>query len=885
MIHPNTIEDVKAAARIEDVVGQFVQLSQRGASRKGDACPFCGDPKKFGVSVAKQLYKCHACGEGGSGPVAFLMHNAGKRTGMDFPTAITWLADYYHIEVRRTESDAAGTGGAFDTTYFDDRMLAIGYDAQRDPGLFVPRSDGGIAIRFPSLYADGPQWQQYKGAPFERVRLHPERATSKQKYHQAEGSGIRIFIPPVVVAEWRAGVKWPTLFIVEGEIKAYTIARPGVPVVGITGIKMYMERKGSKNLHADLVQLLRNTTAVCLVHDADALTLKWEPLSDPHKDLGTRARDFASAVTGFRGAVGTLVPHVHYVHVAQDWAEKAKGLDDLAIREGVDRVTERLIALRSGAYFQHHDISKMEWRAINGIFNLNIHGGVPKAFYNAHADLIGERAFVWLGGRYQCEHNEETGERKLQMLEHPESKNYLIVGTEFYRRQWKPRPGKDPVPTLDLWKESFLMRDYVRNGVPRFIHTLDRYSGFYTLPGHHDAFQEVITVQPDEWTSPSRYLNKYAPLDIKPKKGTYPTIEGYLKHVFGTHKLQTIDPKGNVLAESEAWEVYLDRWTIMYRQPMELLPACVLASEQHNTGKTTLLKLNLIMWGDNAIMIGNEALTDGFNSDWAERKYVGVDETFVEQKKEGEKMKSRITSPTVAVRGMYKDRETRVNFTTFDLTTNNPDRFLPVGGDDYRYWVNIVPQYTVEDPFLLDKMVAELPALFADLATRKVIHPKMGRLWFANSVIETEARKAAAKESRPWIERELEAWVVDQFYAYQWPELYFTVTQIMEGVNQANGARFRRGEFTHILKSKVPCHQEFRTLVVPKLPHLRKGEGQSTPDIGPEVKQRWFIFRAQDYLPADVAATLLEEAKAEWQMSGNSVITNEPLPLYWRKEK
>src|SRR5690606_28958495 len=160
--------------------------------------------------------------------------------------------------------------------YFTARMAELGYTGgEGEKGLFRGRSDGGIEIRYPAL-TDG-QWQQVDGSDFVRIRLHPSKAQDGHKYHQPKGTGIRIFIPPVVVAEWRAGVKWDTLFIVEGEFKAYAAAKPGVPVVAIAGIKLYIAHKGSKDLHPDLVQLLRNAAAVSLVHDADVYHVRWNP--------------------------------------------------------------------------------------------------------------------------------------------------------------------------------------------------------------------------------------------------------------------------------------------------------------------------------------------------------------------------------------------------------------------------------------------------------------------------------------------------------------------------------------------------------------------------------------------------------------------------------
>lgn len=884
MIEQRSIDELTERSRVEDVVGQFVVLGQRGANRKG-TCPFCGEAKKFSVSLPKQLYHCFHCEESGKGGLQFLMHEAGQKRGMDFKAAIQWLADHYHYELRKADGHGATESGG--NEYFTTRMAELGY-AGRDgeKGLFRGRTDGGIEIRYPAL-ADG-QWQQTGDADFVRIRLHPTKAQPGHKYDQPKGTGFRIFIPPVVVAEWRAGVKWETLFVVEGEFKAYAVARPGVPVVGIAGIKLYIAKKGSKDLHPDLVLLLRNAMAVSLVHDADAMEVRWDPESEPNKDLATRRRDFAGAVTGFRRAVGTLVPEVYYQRIDARWIKSAKGLDDLAVREGRDLVSSNLQALRTNSHFECFNITKEEWRGINGFFHLNMHRGVPNKFFEGLRDLIGKRPFVFMGGRYQYVINENTGEGNLDMLEHPDSKQYIAVGTDFYKKLYRPDVEGRQEPYLAKWTEANLQRNYVRNGVPKFLHTLDTYDDFTDVPGHHEDFREVVVVQPEEFGPSTRLRNRYHPLPIEPRKGDYPTIREYLKHVFGTEKVYTLNPKdGKVLAESENWQVYLDRWTIMYRMPYRRVPATVLGSEQHNTGKTTLLDLNQVMWGRNATIIGNEAVSDTFNSDWITKKYVGVDETLLAKQQDGEKLKGLITGKEIHERGMYQGREKRTNFTTFDLTTNHPDRFLPVGKDDMRWWVVIVPQYKTEDPHLLKKMVAELPALFYDLRRRDIIHPEMGRLWFANSVIDTKARQAAADQSRSWVEKELREWITEQFYAYQWPELAFSLRGIRKDINENNGARFRDSEIRDMLRKHIPCQEAFDRAFIPKLPKERVAQGQSPAELGEaDKKGRWYLFRIEDWLPADRAKDITEQAKAEWAVSAhriNAAGEEFDIPLLWKK--
>lgn len=102
MIKKETIEKVLDAARIEDVVGDFVDLKKRGTSLIGN-CPFHNEKTpSFHVSVAKGIYKCFGCGAGGDA-LKFVM----ELEKYSYPEAIRYLADKYSIPVEEVERSPA----------------------------------------------------------------------------------------------------------------------------------------------------------------------------------------------------------------------------------------------------------------------------------------------------------------------------------------------------------------------------------------------------------------------------------------------------------------------------------------------------------------------------------------------------------------------------------------------------------------------------------------------------------------------------------------------------------------------------------------------------------------------------------------------------------
>lgn len=101
MIDQITIDRIMDAARIEEVVGEFVTLRKRGVNYIG-LCPFHDDKTpSFSVSATKGICKCFSCGKGGN-VVHFIM----EHEQLSYYDALKWLAKKYNIEIVEKELSA-----------------------------------------------------------------------------------------------------------------------------------------------------------------------------------------------------------------------------------------------------------------------------------------------------------------------------------------------------------------------------------------------------------------------------------------------------------------------------------------------------------------------------------------------------------------------------------------------------------------------------------------------------------------------------------------------------------------------------------------------------------------------------------------------------------
>ncbi len=102
MISQNSIAQVFETARVEEVIGDFVQLKKSGSNFKG-LSPFSEERSpSFMVSPVKQIWKDFSSGKGGNA-VTFLM----EHEHFTYPEAIKYLAKKYNIEIEETEQTDA----------------------------------------------------------------------------------------------------------------------------------------------------------------------------------------------------------------------------------------------------------------------------------------------------------------------------------------------------------------------------------------------------------------------------------------------------------------------------------------------------------------------------------------------------------------------------------------------------------------------------------------------------------------------------------------------------------------------------------------------------------------------------------------------------------
>ena len=236
-----------------------------------------------------------------------------------------------------------------------------------------------------------------------------------------------------------------------------------------------------------------------------------------------------------------------------------------------------------------------------------------------------------------------------------ENEEFIRVGTTLYKLVNQPRLNGGYVKKRIVWNNETLRQDYGKD----YLATVPKYDGFCTVPDHVD-YRPVV----------DKFLNLYEPIGHRPQQGEFPCIRSLVRHIFG-----------------EQYELGMDYLQLLYLQPVQKLPILLLVSEERNTGKSTFLNFLKAVFQNNVTFNTNEDFRSQFNSDWAGKLLIVVDEVLLNRREDSERLKNLSTTLSYKVEAKGKDRDEIAFFAKFVLCSNN--EYLPVIIDagETRYWV------------------------------------------------------------------------------------------------------------------------------------------------------------------------------------------------------
>ena len=306
---------------------------------------------------------------------------------------------------------------------------------------------------------------------------------------------------------------------------------------------------------------------------------------------------------------------------------------------------------------------------------------------------------------------------------------YMRVGTTLYKVVNQPCANGGYEKKRVVWNNSTLRQDYGKN----YLATVPKYDGFCTVPNHLNYQKEI-----------EGFLNLYEPIEHKPQQGDFSHIQSLMRHIFG-----------------EQYELGMDYMQLLYLQPTQKLPIVLLVSEERNTGKSTFLNFLKAVFENNVTFNTNEDFRSQFNSDWAGKLLIVVDEVLLSRREDSERLKNLSTTLSYKVEAKGKDRDEIAFFAKFVLCSNN--EYLPVIIDagETRYWVRKINRLENDDTGFLQKLKDEIPAFLHFLTQRKLSTEKESRMWFNPVLLHTAALQRIIRSNRNRLEIEMSELILD----------------------------------------------------------------------------------------------------------------------------
>lgn len=389
---------------------------------------------------------------------------------------------------------------------------------------------------------------------------------------------------------------------------------------------------------------------------------------------------------------------------------------------------------------------------------------------------------------------------------------YLRIGTDYYKICNVPLLSGDTIKSLIKWSKGEIMTDFGKE----FLKEIKKYDGFIIIPDHKNYEQEI-----------NGFYNEYEKVNHKLSEGKFTQTELFLKHIF-----------------KNQYNIALDYLTIIWQHPSQILPILCLVSEERNTGKTTFLKWLKLVFQGNMTINKNEDFRSRFNSDWASKLIIAVDEVLLDKKEDSERIKNLSTANNYKIESKGKDKVETTFFGKFILCSNNEENFIQIDSNEIRYWVVKVVSIVAEDVNMLQNLEKEIPHFLHYINNRKIVAEQKTRMWFTKQQIYTAALDKVVKGNKTYLSQEIREIIIDDFVSFEVDVLKYTASDLLEKLSKGTirTTRFKISDCLKMDYKLTPTNGSY-----PKY-FTTMGTNNTTFVDSEQKKGRYFEFLKKDFL-------------------------------------
>jgi hypothetical protein len=624
-----------------------------------------------------------------------------------------------------------------------------------------------------------------KPKPYIRTRIK-NPSDAKVKYISPKGLGLLPFFTPSLIEKYQNGTEIFALFLIEGEMKALAGSVNGIDAVGLGSIHGFYAEKDEDDttkkhrLADEIIEVIRKCKVKKLIYltDADTLVLNYSP----DKDLAKRPHSFYSATKNFREAAKVLIydnsnelQDFYFMHIKTEFCPDSKGLDELLFNNKKEKkaIVDDINRLEQAyAYFNCYNLKTFQETHLKEYFGLKD----VINFYETYSEVLQGKEFEFR----QIVYYYDEADTIMRTVKNKALDDYLRIGTKYLRRGAKTvyfEGFEMKVPLLKPWEKVAINEDHGKGSSLR----VKKYFDFVNDPNWLNHRQAI-----------DGNYNVCHPIGYVWKKGSVEHSLKLVSHLAINDNFYSIDEKTKEIFENpeigNVGTMLLDYLSIMIQFPKHQLPIPCFLSKEQETGKTTFAALVQKIFEGNSIIIQTRDFTGQFNSHFAGKFFVAIDEgNFIQKVIAKEQIKYVSTTPDISVNEKGIAQYSVTNYSKIMICSNSEEDFLIIDKNDKRFWIHKVKTITEKDPDFVSKLFKEIPAFFYFLANREIFHPRKTRNWFDERLIMNEIWLGFVHSSKQAWKAEIDEAFIHLFETWQDIEtVRMTVGIIMYNLSSIN---------------------------------------------------------------------------------------------------
>lgn len=313
---------------------------------------------------------------------------------------------------------------------------------------------------------------------------------------------------------------------------------------------------------------------------------------------------------------------------------------------------------------------------------------------------------------------------------------YIRVGGDYFKIINKKDRWGGTNKLIRHWKKDEIKEDHTKEIIKR----IQRFDDFDIIPNN----KEYIPTQDGCYNLYAKFPHEEHHGEVVVKDIPYSL--GIMKHIFG-----------------EQLDLGLKYMKLLYEHPTQILPILSLVSTERGTGKTTFLNWLHMIFGENTVLISPQDLTSSFNSIYATKNIIMVDETVVEKSATVEKLKSIATAKSITVSQKFVSEYSIPFFGKIILCTNKEKDFMKIDEEEVRFWVRKIRPVEKLNTNIENDLFNEIPKFLKFLSELPAIDFSRSRMVFTMDEIKTTELQVIKEESKSSLHKELELLLEDFF--------------------------------------------------------------------------------------------------------------------------